>query len=603
MAASSSVCSRSVETTHIFEGFPGLEQIPGLVRRWVMNPQGLPLAGKIVQVSARVGLNKVVLMTCTDQIGYLYHKVEDIKPILGKKITATYVVLEKDVYDSSRLNPISPKMKVEFKVYRGGNVLPPLVVDYMQVDHRLPTLLPPKDLDMRPQKWPYAGSLVKGNWDTFLQLFVANFDDYDNVQEVQQAFATGNTYLPLTCERTIEMITNGIYPCHFLKGEELNTLEVRINWDKYERKEKPDLSNVKMTLNYEEEKLSIRAIEIEGGKLSGTYLPGQKGFDAALFIFNCSALLRGQVVSHLGIGHFVTGQFALAMFSTLTDNNPIKRLLTPHLRGVLEINRIGETRIFGETGVLAHSALTAKGTLDLVRDTLGSICWKTFTPRKPLNQQNTFAHILNIWWNDILENTVNQFFSENKSEIIHFWPEIFKMSELLVSQSVPYCPPEGVSDRAAWYDTSEIDDPTVPGRETIDGELKSVRPITKNPIAPDEEDWGNLRQFLKYCLLIAIVWHGEVHESQDESTANFNFASIAPNYDAAGVPLYGGITVDDAVAERSIIHILMNTKTSVLIENERKDIYYGLLKWMLHFEDKLREQNRSLEMYREGTDI
>ncbi len=449
-------------------------------------------------------------------------------------------------------------------------------VNLYEYQSGFPDLQQPEQYARRPQQWAitYYFHLIRAAIDERLKSFLLNFWGAPTVAGVQNLFGVDNPELTLDSETTSELLLNGLYPCNFLKGEEEDALVVDINWDRYELDESPQLPNVKLTLEKDGELLDAKEVVVKfRDQDAKVYRFGDEGFERALFLFNSAAIVKGEVVSHLGMGHIWSGQAAMALFRTV-NKNPIKALLAPHLREVLEINRMGVSDIFGPEGILNVSGLKAGSIIDSLKDVLGGMCYSNFKPRAPVNENHRFAKAENVYW-DLLCGVVDRFFNENQEEIEKRWYEIYYMSKSLVEHSLPHRPWEGQADMSAWDDSSEIDDPNFPGRVTINGDVRAVRPITLSKDKPLEGDMERLKQFCRHAIFMVTFWHWAVHSTQGKWGTNLSIASLAPENNGEGD--FGGTSVKNARRQLEVAHVLADFDGGAMLKNPHGDIYQPLL--------------------------
>ncbi|MCB1106669.1 MAG: hypothetical protein KDK76_01065 [Chlamydiia bacterium] len=457
--------------------------------------------------------------------------------------------------------------------------------EYLPKDQNyLPRLCQPENPDQRPQQETieYKLALVKAGGDEKVKDFIAR--SLIKTAEIEELYGVIDPSLKLDGKTTLDLLLNGIYPCQFLKRGDGSYL-VEILWNGYEKdsgKEGAIIRNVHIHIGIKNGELTIEEVVIQKGQDPWLhYAPHEKGFENALYVANSMALIKGEIVSHLGLGHLVTEQNAMAVFRTI-NMNPIGQLLKPHLRGVLEINRRGTDQIFGPNGILNVSGLSVNGITKALQDVMSGVCFSNFKPRKAINDEHRFARAENRYW-EIVSDVVDQFFLEKEGDILTHWHEIFYLSECLVSHSMPYRAWEG-KEYSEWVDTNEIDNPFLPGRVTIDGETKAMRPITTSKGGPAEGDIKRAKQFCRYAIFSATFWHWAVHTSQGKWGTNLKIASLAPR-EPVTLP-YGDVDPQDAAKQLSLAHTFTDFDRGHLVDNIHGDIYSPLIEKLSSEEEK-----------------
>lgn len=452
-------------------------------------------------------------------------------------------------------------------------------IDLYGYQKNLPALLQPANSSRRPQQWTTLDllRLAKAGFSAIFDEVAVTALKIQDLEHIQRIFhAPANPELRLTGEDTIEMLLNGIHPAYFQKTAERDVYAVEINWDRYQQHaEKPILVNTTLKVKKTGDKLEVVSVSIQGrGEAERTYTPNDAGFSRALYVFNSMAGVKGQAHFHLGRGHFVTEQNAMAAFKFL-NRNSFKQLVTPHLRGVLEIDRLGSKAIFGDdASVLVRSTgLTSEGLYDVLKDTLAATCYTTFKPKAPFAENDRFARAGNLFW-DIINDAVEEFFKNNQDNILENWIEIYYMSKSLVENSLPYRPLEGKS-YTVWADGNEIDNPDAPGRMKVENELRAMRPITRSKDAPQQDDLDRLKQFARFAIYTATFWHWVVHASQGKWMTNFRFGSLALNKDGAP-DNYGNTAPEHMNQILALSKLLMNFNEGSITANENRDIYAGI---------------------------
>jgi hypothetical protein len=441
----------------------------------------------------------------------------------------------------------------------------------------------PEDLTGRQQlslKLAKAGIAVKELWYKLQKKLSAPEDDEDAIALIERVFGAYVPDLEIDSETVVRMITEGVYPANFQRGRSDNEWKVVINWDDYDLDPPPapQLPNAVLYLNKTESGLEIKKVQIQ--MLKGLdwdcACPKDPEFTRLLRLFNCAALVRGELVSHFVCGHLVAEQAGIPARRHLGES-PIGRLLYPHVRDVTAINNRGEAPLLGVKGLFDEGGLHVEGAMRLAADSLAGLDYTTYKPAAPLNDNDRFGKAKNLYW-EALDEGVARYLEENWEPIRGEWWRIFRMSEDLVRHSLPYKPWGNVGAdqyEATWVHPSELDDPRVPGRVTFDGELRAIRPITLGHEEPRSGDRERLQQYLVYTIFMATFWHSKVHFSQGEWGTNLQFASVAPNNDGHGK--YIGTSVDNAHTQLVTAHFLLDNKGTFLMDNPYGDVQQALI--------------------------
>lgn len=422
----------------------------------------------------------------------------------------------------------------------------------------------------RPQQNPkgYFVDVLKAAFSANLKGALATAGDkFLSVQQVQEIFHSEALKADVSEESTLELLLNGIFPGYWRKGEKEGEMINVINWDDYDLDQTQLLPNTKITVQKEGDTLRIKELVIQNrGEEAQVSHPGDEKFLEHLYLFNCSALVRGQAVFHLAMGHLYVEQLAVACYRTL-HNNPLKKLLFPHLDGVMEIDRAGAARIFGPTGVLGISKLTTEDVDRLLKYTLGGMDYTNYKTRQPIISSHRFAKAENLFWG-VVTKTVDQFFDKNLEGIKAEWGEICDLSTELVKHSLPYRPLEGDPKKEGfeWCDEGEIDN-SLEGRVTYKGELKALRPITKSADAPRSGEIEKLKQFSRDALFKSTFWHWAVHMETKWAT-KLDVSSLAP--ETSDYHNLGDTKVDNAINQLNIANTLIsfNRPESTLAHGE-----------------------------------
>ncbi|THH39243.1 lipoxygenase family protein [Neolewinella litorea] len=275
-----------------------------------------------------------------------------------------------------------------------------------------------------------------------------------------------------------------------------------------------------------------------------TFFPtdGKKWMQAKR-VARCVGGLISEVDDHFARTHVNVEQYAIAAFRNLRLN-PIASLLLPHLKEVSLVDHTADRLLISqEFGYLPRaSALTEKGLHQRVRDTLGMLNWKDYEPMRVVNDHHHYAKAETLFWK-ITEQYIEEFMGENAAGIRMHWAEIYRMSQDLVTHSVPDFNHhhhlhglEGhdkeVKARCMSYFEHRFEHKTHTHREHHDGECRALSPITRQANFADlddqakTEDWENLKELCCYAIHHATFLHSWVNEHQHDDIGEVLYCSL-----------------------------------------------------------------------------
>jgi hypothetical protein len=331
-----------------------------------------------------------------------------------------------------------------------------------------------------------------------------------------------------------ERLLNGFSPVLFDRDEEHEGgFRYRIRFDQCETNGRYDLANVDVRFALEGAAFLPQSITISfreaGHNEAGapmtepfTLTPkdGERWLQAKR-VARCAWLVDGEVGDHLGGSHLNVEQYAVAAWRNLR-RNPVRRVLFPHLRSVVSINRLGDSIIFGPSGIItANSPLTADAVAKRIIDHLATQDWRTFEPRKPVSSQHRYAKAARLYW-EVLTEHVDAFFAAHQPTIEKEWLEVRRFSDDLVHHSVAYQPPP---QRATAYCQNELDDPeAAPARVRVGERLSAVRPITQTD-TPQAGEIELLKQVCRYAIFKATFFHTWTNNHQVEDAGELLYCS------------------------------------------------------------------------------
>jgi hypothetical protein len=122
-------------------------------------------------------------------------------------------------------------------------------------------------------------------------------------------------------------------------------------------------------------------------------------WEQAKRVARVSAALFAELDVHFAQTHLNTEQYAIAVYRNLRAN-PLRYLLHPHVKEVVIINHEANTWLLGESGYITQStAFTAASIQKRVRQTVGTLDWKNWKPRRELSPRHQYAQVASLFWN------------------------------------------------------------------------------------------------------------------------------------------------------------------------------------------------------------
>ena len=338
-------------------------------------------------------------------------------------------------------------------------------------------------------------------------------------------------------------------------------------------------------------------------------------------VFRVNGSFTTELDEHFTGTHLNTEQYAIAAYRNLRLN-PIATLLQPHLKEVVLINHSADQLLLSEF-IPNVTALTPDGINQRTRDVLGMQDWANWQPMEPLNEIHTAARAEQLFW-DVLHKFVGEFIQDNLAEIRAHWFEIHRFSEDLVNHAVPVflsdidmseLPDEQrelAEDRFDYYSKQYCFDTTVT-RETRDGELKAVSPITHSDDFDEDnadDEIARLHHACTYMIMVATYLHTWINEHQYEqlgevlySCGGLRFGDkergvIAPESD---------LSISPGLARASqglwFGNILSRTEYGFITANNENDVNPKLIEMLLEKEEEFKALNVDVHSIESRTNI
>ncbi len=381
-------------------------------------------------------------------------------------------------------------------------------------------------------------------------------------------------------------VLNGMNPCMLKRHRSNpNQFKVTFNWNQYEKDDNHDLNNVEAFFELQGDQLVPTAITVHSRypdsyaaysplKDPVTYTPndGEKWLQAKR-IFRTNAFFAAELIEHYIKAHLQMEQYAIAFFRNLRKN-PIRLMLAPHVKSLININRrADDVLVSPTTGYVTNAGpLTATSVVQVCQDSMAAYDWKGWRPRQPVCETHTFAKVANLYWQVITEY-VDTFFQKYQEAIVKEWIEIRRLSDDLVEHSVAYQPSAAPLDNDyEWHDTNELDKPDIP-RATVNGVVKATRPITVSD-QPAAGDLENLKELCRFIIYHITLWHSWVNDSQTDEGGEVVYNSLALRNGSFGSETDPAIAPDTVEATNLlyIVNVLTAIEYGYILKNEDSDI-------------------------------
>jgi len=188
-----------------------------------------------------------------------------------------------------------------------------------------------------------------------------------------------------------------------------------------------------------DEKLEVHSIEYELNGEITTNSPCDAEWEWAKKLFRNVEFVFQETQAHLARAHLNMEQYAMAYYRNV-KNNPIALLLESHFEGLLNINQVGNTIIFGEIGVIPNaSVLNEEQVKDLLEQEIRRLNYRTWQPHSQMLKDkianNHFDRAATAMW-EISKDYVEDFFNLHLQGIEGNWSEIEMMSKDLEDNSI-----------------------------------------------------------------------------------------------------------------------------------------------------------------------
>jgi len=310
---------------------------------------------------------------------------------------------------------------------------------------------------------------------------------------------------------------------------------------------------------------------------------GEK-WNQAKRIARVSSSLSAELDAHLCGTHLNGEQYAIAAYRNIRKN-PVRYLLFPHLKEVCLVNNSANTLLLGNNGYITRSTgFTGKSINERIVQTMGTLDWKNWEPRKAISDKHLYSHATRLFW-DVLTEYIDWYFSKYQDQISKEWYEIKKFSDDLIKNSVPEFLCQYLDkafnvkskNEIPWMDWNERMDIDLP--RTNNGKYDvAVSEITNVSENPGKDDIDHLKQVCRYVIHHTTFVHSWSNSQQYDEGGELRFTSLGLRYGD------NGLFVDedddsilpppkDATMQLWISYLLATSTYGFILKNEERDIH------------------------------
>ena len=237
----------------------------------------------------------------------------------------------------------------------------------------------------------------------------------------------------------------------------------------------------------------------------------------------------------------------------------------------------------------------------------------------PLSEAHTYPRAQAAYW-AMLGDYLDIYFDENIEGIREHWYEVTRFSEDLVKHAVPLFGSDVqlrkfdknqrslVKDRLKWYEDRyriKLKSP----RDSIDGELKVLSPITHSPEF-NQEDLHNLKSACQYIIMMSTFMHSWVNEHQYEDIGEVLYNSLGLRF---GKGEHGVMAPEsDRRISPSLAcstqmmwfsNLLSRTEYGFIVRNEEHDINPLLIRMLRERKEEIEKNGMLIENIESRTNI
>lgn len=556
------------------------------------------------------------------------HRIEDKREYRAKRIQNLFKVIKINKSDLTGMSYNLRTIPLNYWEYRHDTTLPRVVIN----DH---------DKDA-PQKYPeertdtIAEQFIPIELTTRKHLRRIKHHKPLTIEDIQADYPENLTVAMEKIKPGItrsdewfgDRMVNGMYASTLDRDpENPNLYWLYYHWSSYAHK--PDYAfndiSIKFSIN-EEGYFLPESITLKGPtspksavnqKITLTPKDRQQ-WESAKRVARVSGGILTEIDKHFTETHVNTEQYAIAAYRNIRKN-PIGSILFPHLRNVVLINHTADEILVPEGGYINRAtALKPEGIQKRVKDVLGTLDWKNWTPMKPLSSKHRYAYAANLFY-EVVSDFIDDFFATHLSEIIEEWHEIYTFSQDLVEHAVePFLckhlqnslnanPKEGKTVQPKeWYTRDNRMDLNIK-RPFVSDAYKAVSHITKKSkldLSDTESYTTELKALKKACAYIifnATFGHYWANSKQYDDIGEIRYCSLGIRLGEEPEGILGPESDDSISPDLTIStqmmwwsNMLSKTGYGYIMKNEQGDI-------SPLFIEKLKAKEKEFEKF--GVDI
>ncbi len=264
------------------------------------------------------------------------------------------------------------------------------------------------------------------------------------LEEIYSEFELNLDDLQCHGKNEINHLINGPFPMELspVKGHP-NILECELNFSTLSKNDRCKLPDVRVRFQKNKTGLKFHDILIKDRHHGSHHYtpnpPNEHWRMAKSILLGCWSYL-GEIYHHVLHGHIEVEQYAIAAHKNLNKENPLLKLLLPHLAGIGPVNVIADNTLIGKSGIFTGKGLLHPSAIDtFLYHEMQKIDWKTWTPMKPLGKWHHYAALAQLYW-EMLTETTERYFKCYEHEIMEHIADINNFSKDLMRHAIKKYP-------------------------------------------------------------------------------------------------------------------------------------------------------------------